>query len=61
MKLKCKECGSVNVEILDIYDRDVYVNTGQLIDRGSAICSECDCEFDFINTYKIELEKSETF
>lgn len=61
MKLKCKECGSVNVEILDIYDRDAYVNTGQLIDRGNAICNECDCEFNFINTYKVELEKSETF
>lgn len=61
MKMKCKDCGSTNVEVLDIFDRDVYVNTGQLIDRGDTVCNDCDCEFDFINTYKIELTKSETY
>lgn len=59
--MKCKDCGSTNIEVLDIYDRDVYVNTGKLIDRGNAVCNDCDCEFDFVNTYKIELVKSETY
>ena len=61
MKLNCKDCGSTNIEVLDVYDRDVYVNTGQLIDRGNAVCNDCDCEFDFVNTYRIELTKSETY
>lgn len=59
--MKCKDCGSANIEVLDIYDRDVYMKTEKLIDRGNAVCNECDCEFDFVNTYKIELTKSETY
>lgn len=32
MQLKCENCGSTNIEVLDIYDRDVYVNRHGIIE-----------------------------
>lgn len=49
--MNCPNCGSSDIEILDIYDTDK--SCGSYVEEGNAICDNCNNEFDFRKTYDL--------
>lgn len=56
--MKCPECKSDNIEELDIYDTETCDDA--YIEKGNAICNDCDTEFDFVKTHKLILTDVKT-